>query len=326
MDDTTTERERTDESLRVERELADQELEIKRASDAALLSATAKAKNERAQDRLLREREERAAALAELLQQEREQTDQDLEAERAREDDALRSRDHFLGMVGHDLRSQIGGIAMCAATLRRIPDDEPAGYRDSVHQQVARLQRYAAQMHRLVVDLLDVAHIHAGQLKIFPRQVEANALLLETVQNYQALATARGTRLEARVAPHAVMTELDRERVLQVLDTLVRNAIQVTQNGGVVSAGVEVLDQQLRFSVLDTGPGIQEDDVDAIFEGRWSVSTPERRALGLGLYISKCIVEAHGGLIWVDSKPGAGTLFLFTVPNPTPRDESPATP
>jgi signal transduction histidine kinase len=112
---------------------------------------------------------------------------------------------------------------------------------------------------------------------------------------------------------HPVPGEFDHDRMLQVLGNLISNSIKFTGPGGKIAVGAERADDELRFCVSDTGAGIPEDSLEAIFERFWQVGRNDRRGLGLGLYISKCIVEAHGGRIWAESTRGEGTTVCFSI-------------
>jgi signal transduction histidine kinase len=303
-------RAKTDEKL-ARSEAPRQELQSvaseRRQEDASL-------RHERAtsDEKLLEEREARKRALASLLRLERETTDQHLLTERERSDEALAARDDFLGMVSHDLRTLLGGIAMRAAMIVRNTADDEAGQR--IRRDAASIQHFTARMNRLIGDLLDVASIEAGRLTVEPRPEDAIRLVRETVEAFQPAASAKGISLDTEVARDSRLARFDHERILQVLANLLSNAIKFTPEGGRISIRVEPAEQEVRFSVTDTGPGIAEDNLRRIFERFSQVLAGDRRGLGLGLYISKCIVEAHGGRIWAESKTGAGSTFFFTLP------------
>lgn len=111
-----------------------------------------------------------------------------------------------------------------------------------------------------------------------------------------------------------MLARYDHQRILQVLANLVGNAIKFTGPGGWIELVVEAAGEDVRFAVKDSGAGIDPDNLKVIFE-RFRRATDEHRSgLGLGLYISKCIIEAHGGRIWAESQPGAGSTFYFTLP------------
>ena len=111
-----------------------------------------------------------------------------------------------------------------------------------------------------------------------------------------------------------LLAKYDPDRVLQVLANLLSNAIKFTDDGGRISTHVEFVGSEVRFSVTDTGAGVEPDHLESAFERFWQVTEGDRRGLGLGLFISKCIVEAHGGRIWAESALGRGSTFYFTLP------------
>ncbi len=286
------------------RDIADRE----RTQENAVLQAERAA----ADIELSGEREERARALAELLRSERAQTDRYLGTERERADAAIEARDDFLGMVAHDLRTLLGGMAMSAAQLTCIPCED--GTRQLVQREAARMQRFTSRMTHLVGDLLDVVSIEAGKLQMAAACHEASELLRETLDTFEPVAAARGIALRGRVHSGSLLGEFDRERILQVLANLVSNAIKFTQSGGWVSIVAEPIGTDVQFTVADNGPGVPAERVEEIFERYRQSATYDRRGLGLGLYISKCIVEAHGGRIRVESTPGTGSKFIFALP------------
>jgi len=263
-------------------------------------------------EKLQDERDARRRALAKLLWLERETTDQHLLTERGLSDDAVAARDDFLAMVSHDLRTLLGGIAMRAAMLVRNASEDEAGQK--VRKNAGSIQHFTARMNRLIGDLLDVASIEAGKLMVQPRPEDAIRLVRETVEAFQPTASAKGLSLDADVARDSLLARFDHERILQVLANLLSNAIKFTPEGGRISIRVEPVEEEVRFSVADTGQGIAEGNLGHIFERLWQVLGSDKRGLGLGLYISRCIVEAHGGRIWAESKTGAGSTFFFTLP------------
>ncbi|MDB4988880.1 MAG: hypothetical protein JWN04_4058 [Myxococcaceae bacterium] len=269
--------------------------------------------NERAftDGNLRRERDENARILARLLPLERENTDRYLLTERARSDAAVSSRDDFLAMVSHDLRSLLGGIVLCADLLS---DNAPAGDEGRVTRlDTEHIQRYAARMNRLIGDLVDVVSIDAGKLALVPAQCDSSALLAEAADAFLSAARAKGISLQCQHVEQPLMAELDRERVLQVLANLISNSMKFTARGGVISACVAQAGAELLFSVSDSGSGIAPEMLEAIFDRFWQAGKDDRRGLGLGLYIARCIVEAHGGRIWAESKLGHGSTIHFTI-------------
>lgn len=268
-----------------------------------------------AADQLLRrEREENARVLSRLLPLEREKTDRFLLTERSRSDVALSNRDNFLGLVSHDLRNLLGGIVLGAELLAaKVPDDESGA---QTLATTARIQRYAARMNRLIGDLIDVASIDAGKLAITPVPGDATALIAEAVDTFRAFASAKGISLQTEIVEGPLLADFDHDRMLQVLANILSNAIKFTASGGSIRVRGERAGDELRVSVSDTGAGIPGDLLEAVFERFWQVGKDDRRGVGLGLYISRHIVEAHGGKIWAESTFGEGSRLHFMLPAP----------
>ena len=288
------ERAQEDEALQEERDAADRNLE--------------------------REREEHARLLAALLPLEREKTDRYLFTERARSDDAVEHRDDFLGMVSHDLRNLLSGIVLNATLVlkRTSVTDEDRRTVDSMQ----RIQRYVARMNRLIGDLIDVVSIDAGKLAVQPELHDASVLLGEAVDAFALVAAEKGIELTATAITGPLLGRFDHGRMLQVLANLITNALKFTAQGGQIVVEAAGVGPDVLLSVRDTGTGIPVDMLEAIFDRFWQVGKNDQRGLGLGLYISRCIVEAHGGRIWAESTMGAGSVFHLTIPIST--DPAPA--
>ncbi len=314
-------REISDASVTAAREKADREQEkttLKSASSAAIDSERAHEdealKDERASadESLRREREETARALKNLLPLERSKTDRHLLTERARSDAAISNRDDFMGIASHDLRNLLGGIVMSAGTIaRRLPENDEG---KKILVETNRIQRYTARMNRLIGDLVDVARINAGKLDVVPERNDAAKLIAEAIDTFESVASDKGITLEATLIQRYLPAEFDYDRMLQVLANLITNAIKFTFTGGRIVVRGERTGDELRVSVSDTGCGIPGHMLTAVFERFWQVGRDDQRGLGLGLYISKCIVEAHSGTISAESKEGEGSTFTFTVP------------
>ncbi len=304
-------RDQADVVLSTARERADERLD--QAGPPAIVAAervledeVLRGERKSADETLRRERDEGARALARLLPLEREKTDRYLLTERARSDDAVSNRDDFLNIVTHDLRDLLGGIVTSAALLART---EVGATRET-----QRIERYAARMNRLIADLVDVASIDAGKLAVEPVGGDAAALLAEAAHAFRAAASAKGIALKVKLSAQALPGRFDHDRLLQVLGNLLSNAIKFTPQGGSVRLCGEHCASGLHFEVGDSGAGVPQASLESIFERFWQVGKNDRRGLGLGLYISRCIVEAHGGTIAARSEPGEGARISFTIP------------
>lgn len=284
-------------SIALDREVEDQALREERA--AADLSVR-------------RERDARTRLLTRLLPLERDATDQYLLTERARSDDALATRDDFLGMVSHDLRDLLNGIVVSSQFLAQKLEK----HSDSAQLliETARIERYGARMNRLIGDLVDVASIDSGKLAMHAVPGDVAALVAEAVDALQVSASAKGIALEVQHPQESGTAQFDHDRLLQVLANLIANSVKFTPKGGNIRVHCKRVEDAIQFCVSDTGEGIPVAMLEAVFERFWQVGKNDRRGLGLGLYISRCIVEAHGGTIWAESSAGQGTRMLFTLP------------
>lgn len=261
------------------------------------------------------ERVETERLLSRLLPVERNLTDGHLHAERVRADGAVANRDDFLGVVAHDLRDLLSGIAMSTAVIAKAapPSDSPS----QSGIEIARIQRHVARAHRLIGDLVDIASIDAGRLAIVAAPGDSAALLAEVAEEFRASAAIKGIELRIDSDPQVVPVAFDHARLFQVLSNLVGNAIKFSPRGTHITLRTERSGDQLQCSVSDEGPGIPADRTEEVFERFAQVQENDRRGLGLGLFIAKRIVEGHGGQIWAESTLGRGTSVRFTIPTHT---------
>lgn len=264
---------------------------------------------------LAREREKSAHALMRLLPLERESTDRHLLTERERSDESLSNRDDFLGIVSHDLRDLIGSIVMSTSLLAAKASNNDEGRHTLLHTD--RIHRYAARTNKLIGDLLDVASIEAGKLAVVPARAEAAKLISEALDTFQNAAAGKGIFLVAGDVDRPLTFEFDYARLLQVFVNLISNALKCTPKGGRITINGKRTGKAVHFSVADNGSGIPEHLLEAVFERFWQAEGQQSRGVGLGLYICRSIVEAHGGRIWVESEQAAGSTFHFTLPDRT---------
>ena len=266
-----------------------------------------------ADESLRRERQDTARLLSALLPIARNITDRRLLTERTASDAALGYRDDFLAMVSHDLNNLLGGISLSASMLAKLGSATPEGRKIATGSN--RIQLYAARMRRLIGDLTDVTSLAAGKLAITNAPNDQGALISEAVESFQVLATEKQIQLDREVADAPLPVLCDHGRIVQVLVNLVGNAVKFTPEGGRVSVSAARVGDEALFSVTDTGPGIPESFLEAIFQRFWQAGENDQRGLGLGLYIAKGIVESHGGRIWAESRVGQGSSFHFTLPS-----------
>jgi signal transduction histidine kinase len=265
-----------------------------------------------ADEALRHERERAARILTALLPLEREKTDRHLLTERIRADSDVSHRDDFLGIVSHDLRDLLGALVTTATLIsKRTPQTEEG---EQIRAGVERIHRYVARMNRLIGDLVDVASIDAGKLSVSPVRSDLSMLIAEAVDTFDVSVQANGLTLETDVPQRPLMAAFDHERMLQVFANLITNAIKFTPRGGTIHVSARPGAGSVDLSVRDTGVGVPAHLTEAIFERFRQVDEDDRRGLGLGLYISKCLVEAQGGRVWAESQAGKGTTIHLSLP------------
>lgn len=223
--------------------------------------------------------------------------------------EAIGAREEVLGIVSHDLRNPLSTIAMSADLLLDL-DLSPEERRR--HLEIIR--RCAMGMNRLIRDLLDVSQSDHGKLAVERQPTDPGSVIAETVEQMQPLAAQKSQCLTQRAASDLPPILADQARLQQVLSNLIGNAFKFVEPGGAIHVQADRGADEVRFSVMDTGPGIAAEDQPHLFDRHWRAKDTAHLGAGLGLAISKGIVEAHGGRIWVQSEPGRGTCFHFTVP------------
>ncbi len=268
------------------------------------------AERERADLETSHEREARRRIFQEVLSRERTDTDNALAHERSSADKVLRYRDEVLAMVSHDLRNLVNAIGLKAALLNQsFPEAPPRLKR--LTEDIALATKIIA---RWADDLVDLATIDEGMLTIRIERHDPRELIEAALQTFSPAASAKGISMKTDVPEKSPRVLCDRDRIVQVLSNLLDNALKFTPQEGSIQVRLEVVEDGLRFSVSDTGPGIAEQDLPRIFDRFWHRSKGSMRSSGLGLFICKQLIERHDGKIWVESKPGCGTTVFFALP------------
>jgi PAS domain S-box-containing protein len=225
---------------------------------------------------------------------------------------AMHARDEMLAVVSHDLRNPLHAVLIAASFLEEFPDTSAWSERD--RRQVEVIRRSAEQMARLIQDLVEVISLESGPLPLERSPLDVAGVLDGVTSTFLPIAERKRVHLVAEAASGLPPVLADRGRLLQVFSNLVGNAVRFTPEGSVVALKAEREGPQVRFSVADTGPGIAPEHLPHLFDRFWQAKRGAGKGLGLGLAIAKGIVEAHGGRIWVESRVGAGSTFLFTLP------------
>jgi signal transduction histidine kinase/HAMP domain-containing protein len=226
---------------------------------------------------------------------------------------ANQHKSQFLANMSHELRTPLNAVLGYAEL---IEDGIYGEVPEKIHEVMERVQENGRHLLGLINDVLDLSKIEAGQLTLSAVDYGLRELVLGVAAAMEALASAKGLTLEVDVPADLPLARADERRITQVLMNLVGNAIKFTEAGS-VAIRVSVEGNRFLVQVSDTGPGIAEADRERIF-GEFqqvdSSSTRKKGGTGLGLAIAKRIVELHGGRIWVESTPGQGSTFAFTLP------------
>ena len=235
---------------------------------------------------------------------------------------ATRARDDVLGIVSHDLRNPLNTISMAANFLLEIIGPEgltiASGAADappiSLGPKLNIIVRAVRRANSLIEDLLDVTRIDAHLLAVDLAMVDGQSLLDEAL-----LDAGSGSSDGAITVTHGWEGEpsrvvADRGRIFQVFSNLLGNALKFTPKGGRIDVRGRISGGEALFTIADTGAGIPPENLPHLFDRFWQARETRRAGAGLGLYIAKGIVEAHGGRLWVESTLGVGTTFSFTLP------------
>jgi signal transduction histidine kinase len=210
----------------------------------------------------------------------------------------------FINIAAHELRTPIQPILGLSGILQDLVHKDP----EKVY--VEMILRNARRLEKLTEDLLDVTRIESHSLTLHKDLFNLNDVILTQVNDYQEQAGIN--RLELHYDHRDIFVNADKERITQVIANLLRNAINFTDGGGLVSIRSEVKNDHVVIRVTDTGSGISPEIYPKLFT---KFATKSEKGTGLGLFISKSIIEAHGGRIWAENnKDGKGATFSFTLP------------
>jgi signal transduction histidine kinase len=255
-----------------------------------------------------------AAEISAALDLRRSAIEIDLYRQVQREQEAVKARDDLVAVVAHDLRTPMSVVVMQAALIQRLlaQDASERGQRLKASAQI--VGRAGERMSSLLNDLLDLAKIEAGRFEIVPSRQSAALIVQDAYELLQPLCHAKQLTLFVHPAPDLPI-RADPERLFQVLSNLIANAVKFSPEGSEIHLSVQQVTGNLcAFSVSDQGAGIPPEELPRIFDRYWQAKPARVGGSGLGLYISKGIIEAHGGTIRAESRLGHGTTMLFTVP------------
>ncbi len=233
-----------------------------------------------------------------------------------------KAKSEFISVVSHELRTPLTSIRGALGLLARgtLGTLEPKGQR---MLEIASVN--TDRLVRLINDILDIERLESGKAPLQLQECDAAHLVRQAVETMRAMADAAGVELRAEAGPSAVSADPD--RVVQTLDNLINNAVKFSPRGSTVTVASERRDGEVVFSVADRGRGIPPEKLETIFGRFQQVDASDSRqkgGTGLGLAICRSIVTQHGGRIWVESTPGEGSTFLFTIPALPERSRPPS--
>lgn len=221
--------------------------------------------------------------------------------------DAVRKRDEVMAILSHDLRSFVGAVT--ATTGMLLKKEQPADVRESLE----RLDRTAEKTKDVIENVLEVSRIESGAVPLSLCARDAETLVSDALDAAWTKARAKGITLESHIAP-GLRVQCDPTRIFQVLTNLLDNALKFTPFAGNVAIRAWSEETKAVFTVSDSGTGISEEDLPHLFDRFWQGHNQAHVGAGLGLAIVKGIVEAHGGRVFVESRPNEVTTFGFTLP------------
>jgi PAS domain S-box-containing protein len=225
-------------------------------------------------------------------------------------------KDQFLGILSHELRTPLNAILGFGSILA---DELPGELNPAQHGYLAKMLDGADVLLSLISDLLDMSRIQAGKFQLTRSALNVGSVAREVIDRLAGLAKSKDLAVTLEVAGPLPAVDGDAQRVAQIFTNLLGNAIKFTAPGGRIGVSVRREKGFLRCEVADTGPGIKPADVERLFQPFSQLDMSATRVAGgtgLGLSITKALVENHGGRIGVDTEPGRGSTFWFTLPIP----------
>ena len=220
-------------------------------------------------------------------------------------------KSEFISNVSHELRSPLHSIRGFTRLMLsgKVPDPE------TQREFLAIIDQQSEQLGRLIDSLLDMSRLESGRFQIQKQPVAIGEVIHDAVESFYGVASEKGMVIEEDIPQDLPEIEVDGNRVKQVIANLLSNAIKFSNGGREVKVRAELRDNEVLVQVIDHGIGIPEQAMPHLFERFYRAKdSMARGGAGLGLYISKQIIEAHGGRIWAESQPGKGSTFSFTLP------------
>jgi signal transduction histidine kinase len=228
-------------------------------------------------------------------------------------EEASRHKSEFLASMSHELRTPLNAILGFSQVLREQMVGE---VNEKQKEYLEDILSSGNHLLSLINDVLDLSKVEAGQVELELAPFSLREALERGIVMVRERATQDGVEVVLAASPGVDVVEGDERRIRQVIFNLLSNAVKFTPAGGAVDVSAAQVNGEVRVAVADTGPGIPAEDQERIFEEfqQTGVGIEQREGTGLGLALSRRLVELHGGRIWVDSEPGKGSTFVFTLP------------
>ncbi len=217
----------------------------------------------------------------------------------------------FISVISHELKTPVALIKGYVGTLRR---EDAVWDRSVVQDSLAVIEEEADHLTELIENLLDASRLQAGALKINLADVSLETLARRIVERFRTQTSNHTFMVDIAVDFPGILG--DEDRLGQVFNNLISNAIKYSPEGGEIRISGQARPEQVIICISDQGEGVAPEDIPHIFDRfyRSQKATRNTKGAGLGLYLARAVIEAHGGRIWVDPKPGAGARICFSLP------------
>jgi len=223
-------------------------------------------------------------------------------------------KDEFISSVSHELKTP---LAIIKEVISLVIDEIPGKIVEAQRDILTTAQENIDRLSNIINSLLDISRIESGKLKLYTKPVNMSELIKNTVSDFKYLAEQKGILLDYKVPQAKVDIFCDADKIRQVLVNLIYNALKFTSQDGRIKVICNENGNEVIVSVQDTGIGISEENIPRLFDRFIQFdrkSGPGEKGTGLGLVISKGIVELHKGRVWVESKLNKGSEFYFSLP------------
>lgn len=266
-----------------------------------------------AADFVSKARPERLLSVVQRLQNERENKQKNvLNCQLVSEGAA---KEQMLAIVSHDIKNPLSAIQLEAQMLLRVVERHGKSLLgEEVKIQAGRILKTTDRLKILISDLLDKNKSENGLSSLSRTDVVVNRLFQDVLDSLRPHLRQKNICIKSQMPPKLITLSMDRSKMFQVLSNLLSNAVKFTPAAGTITFSLEEKETECFFKVTDSGPGLQADHLPRVFDKYWTGKMRGCSGTGLGLFISKTIVEAHGGVIWAENLPEGGACFTFRIP------------